>query len=132
MKICFGINHFAEETYTRIAGTVVFTVPAVRNCFINCFTYVNRKECGMTYKNAKDVLPEALLREIQRYADGEILYIPTKPASRIGWGDRSGARLEYEKRNKLIRTMYAQRCSYEELADKFYLSVDSIKKIIKQ
>ncbi|MDD4772219.1 MAG: CD3324 family protein [Eubacteriales bacterium] len=86
----------------------------------------------MTYKNAKDVLPEALLTEVQKYADGEILYIPTKPESRVGWGDRSGARIQYEKRNTLIRTMHAECCSCEELADKFYLSVDSIKKIIKR
>lgn len=85
----------------------------------------------MTYKNAKDVLPEALLCEIQRYADGEVLYIPARSASRSGWGNRNGARLQYEERNNLIRSMYAECCSCEELAGKFYLSVDSIKKIVK-
>lgn len=85
----------------------------------------------MTYKNAKNVLPEALLCEVQRYADGEVIYIPAKPTSRSGWGNRNGARLQYEERNNLIRSMYAESCSMKELADKFYLSVDSIKKIVK-
>jgi hypothetical protein len=86
----------------------------------------------MTYKNAKNVLPEALLCEIQRYAEGEVLYIPAKTAARSGWGDRNGARRQYEERNDLIRSMYAESCSCEELAGRFYLSVDSIKKIIKR
>lgn len=86
----------------------------------------------MTYKNAKDVLPEALLREVQHYADGEALYIPAKSDSRSGWGDRSGAKKQYEERNSLIRSMYAANCSADELADRFYLSVDSIRKIVRR
>lgn len=85
----------------------------------------------MTYKNARDVLPETLLREIQQYAEGEVLYIPAKAASRSGWGNRNGARRQYDERNKKIKAMHAQSCSLEELADRFYLSVDSIKKIVR-
>lgn len=85
----------------------------------------------MAYKNAKNILPESLLKEIQQYIDGEILYIPSKASARSGWGDRNGTRLQYRERNELIRSMYSQCCSCRELADRFYLSVDSIKKIVK-
>ena len=85
----------------------------------------------MIYKNAKDVLPGDLLLEIQRYASGEALYIPAKNNAHSGWGNRNGARRQYEERNSLIRSMYADSRSYEELAGKFYLSVDSIKKIVR-
>lgn len=85
----------------------------------------------MVYKNAKDVLPEALLKEIQKYSDGEVLYIPAK-SQKAAWGGRNGAALQYKERNDKIRSMYtAESCSCEELADRFYLSVDSIKKIIR-
>lgn len=85
----------------------------------------------MTYKNAKNILPESLLREIQQYAEGEVLYIPAKTASRSGWGNRNGTRIQYEERNNLIRSTYSENRSVEETAGKFYLSADTIKKIIK-
>ena len=32
----------------------------------------------MSYVNAEEVLPEDLIREIQKYVDGKVLYIPRK------------------------------------------------------
>ncbi len=32
----------------------------------------------MKYKNAKDIFPENLLKQIQRYVSGEIIYIPAR------------------------------------------------------
>ena len=49
----------------------------------------------MAYKNARDVLPEALLAQVQRYCSGELLYVPAKTDSKIVWGGRSGARKHY-------------------------------------
>ena len=31
----------------------------------------------MNYENASDIIPEKLLKEIQKYAAGKLLYIPT-------------------------------------------------------
>ena len=31
----------------------------------------------MKYKNAKDIFPENLLRQIQKYVSGELIYIPS-------------------------------------------------------
>ena len=32
----------------------------------------------MKYENAKELLPEALLKEVQKYAGGKLLYIPVE------------------------------------------------------
>lgn len=86
----------------------------------------------MAYKNARDVLPESLLAQVQRYCSGELLYIPAQSESKIVWGGRSGARNHYAERNAKIRRLYSEHYSAEALADMFYLSVDSIKKIVRR
>lgn len=40
----------------------------------------------MSYVNAGDVLPEHLVKEIQKYIDGQILYIPRKSENPKAWG----------------------------------------------
>lgn len=44
----------------------------------------------MNYLNASHVLPDELLREVQKYAAGENLYIP-KNEEKKKWGEGSGA-----------------------------------------
>ena len=83
----------------------------------------------MSYKNAKDVLPDELIREIQKYIDGDLLYIPTK-SEKTEWGIRSGARQKYAERNHEIRERYKESTSIEELARLYFLSTDSIRKIV--
>lgn len=46
----------------------------------------------MKYINAAEILPENLLKELQAYADGELLYIP-KISTKREWGAASGSRL---------------------------------------
>ena len=46
------------------------------------------------------------------------------------WGEASGARNYYKKRNEQIRGEFRNGCSMEELADEYNLSVDSIRKIV--
>lgn len=40
----------------------------------------------MSYVNADEVLPEDLIREIQKYVDGKVLYIPRRSEKAMGWG----------------------------------------------
>ncbi len=40
----------------------------------------------MKYKNAQDIFPDELLKEIQKYADGETIYIP-KIQAKKQWGE---------------------------------------------
>ena len=84
----------------------------------------------MAYKNAREVLPESLLRQIWKYVEGENIYIPKRQESRAAWGSHTGAREEYEARNEQIRRRYADEASIEELAKEFCLSVESIRKIV--
>ena len=59
----------------------------------------------MKYINAAEVLPEKLLNEIFNYVDGELLYIPTSSRKRK-WGELSGSREYYKKRNSEIINKY--------------------------
>lgn len=83
----------------------------------------------MKYKNASDVLPENLLREVQKYAAGETLYFP-KDAQRKKWGEATGARAYYRQRNEQIREKYLQKQSIGHLAEEYCLSEETIRKII--
>lgn len=83
----------------------------------------------MKYINASDVLPEELMKEVQKYAAGKLLYIPSGEEKK-GWGETSGYRTQLRKRNRMIRNKYAHGLTVSELADEYYLSLDSIKKII--
>ena len=39
---------------------------------------LNREDIILSYINGKNVLPKELLEEIQKYVEGEIIYIPKK------------------------------------------------------
>lgn len=84
----------------------------------------------MKYKNAKGVLPKELIKEVQQYIQGEYLYIPKAEGSRKKWGDNSGYRRELSQRNDLIRQEFQRGSSIEELAEAYYLSINTIKKIV--
>ena len=83
----------------------------------------------MKYENAGNLLPEELLKEIQKYASGKLLYIPTGEEKKP-WGETSGYRDQLRRRNLMIRNKYAHGTTVSELADEYFLSLDSIKKII--
>lgn len=83
----------------------------------------------MKYQNAGDVIPEKLLKEIQKYAAGTLLYIPIGEEKK-GWGEATGYRDQLQRRNLMIRNKYAHGVTVSELADEYYLSLDTIKRII--
>lgn len=84
---------------------------------------------NMKYENGSDILPEELLREVQKYASGKLLYIPAGEEKRA-WGAASGYREQLQRRNRMIRNKYAHGRTVSELADEYFLSLDSIKKIL--
>ena len=83
----------------------------------------------MKYENAKDILPASLLEEVQKYAEGKAVYIPKREKTK-GWGEASGYRDKLNKRNALICSRYAAGEGVMELAEKFFLSPESVKKIV--
>lgn len=84
----------------------------------------------MKYKNAKQVLPKELMDEVQKYIEGEYLYIPKADGSRKKWGDNSGYRRDLSIRNDKIRKGYEAGAAISDLVEKYYLSENTIKKIV--
>lgn len=83
----------------------------------------------MQYKNGREVFPASLLKELQKYIQGELIYIP-KDMKRAGWGEKNGSRQLIKKRNEEIYQNYLKGESITNLEKKYSLSIDSIRKII--
>jgi len=84
----------------------------------------------LSYRNAREILPAKLIREIQRFVNGEIIYIPKQTDEKIKWGDKNGSRKKYEKRNSDIKALKHGGMTVDELSRRYYLSADSIRKIL--
>ena len=84
----------------------------------------------MRYVNAHEVLPEELLMEIQKYVQGDLIYIPKPEKERIQWGVLSGERQRLQKRNEQIKKQFHNGVALQELAEQYHLSIETIKKII--
>lgn len=83
----------------------------------------------LNYKKGTDVLPTRLLKEIQEYVEGSLVYIPKK-STRAGWGYVNGTREVIDIRNRKIMNLFEQGETIEALADRFHLGEDTIKKIV--
>ena len=83
----------------------------------------------MGYRNAQEIFPEGLLKQIQRYVSGETIYIPARE-ERKDWGETSGYQRYIRERNEEIRAAFAKGQTIEELMDRYALSYDSIKRIV--
>lgn len=86
----------------------------------------------MRYLNAEDVLPAALLEQIQQYADGIYLYIPRRADHRQSWGSSTRYREELRQRNESIRHLHQEGLDPAALAERFHLSVKSIQRILRE
>ena len=80
----------------------------------------------------KNLLPDALVKELQSYIQGGYLYVPADQAQQKRWGEASGYRQELQQRNLRIVEEFRNGISMEELAEKYFLSVYAIRKIIYQ
>jgi Mor family transcriptional regulator len=84
----------------------------------------------MKYRNASEILPDELLKELQKYANGEVIYVPSGK-SRKKWGAETGARYFYEQRNEEIRHKYfTEKLPLNALCDEYNLSDETIRKIL--
>jgi Mor family transcriptional regulator len=84
----------------------------------------------LSYKNGKDILPPELLKELQKYIQGELIYIPKDGFARSGWGENNGTKKIIQDRNYEIFHLYTDGTSVDELIQIYNLSEDSIRKII--
>ncbi len=85
----------------------------------------------MSYINADSLLPPDLLKEVQTYVQGSLVYIPRENGEkRLEWGSRSGARKSFDERNTEIKAAKAQGRRIDDLADEYGLSPGGIRKIL--
>lgn len=82
------------------------------------------------YKNGREVLPPDLLSEVQKYLEGELIYIPKSDENKASWGTVSGSRDIVKKRNVKITEKYRSGSTIIELQEEYCLSESSIRKII--
>ncbi|MFB6469087.1 CD3324 family protein [Cytobacillus sp. Hz8] len=84
----------------------------------------------MAYVKATAILPEKLISEIQKYVQGEMIYIPKPEPARKKWGTRSGIRKQIDERNSVMKRAFKNGRTIDQLAEEYYLSVETIKKIV--
>lgn len=86
----------------------------------------------MDYLNGKVIIPPELLEQLQEYVQGNLIYIPKKSEGRAGWGEKNGARTAIMGRNNSIVEAHKNGIGVPELAAMFFLSEDSIRKILRR
>ena len=95
-------------------------------------TIMIKEEACMKYVNAKILLPDMLVKELQEYIQGGYIYIPAIGEQRKCWGESSGYRDELQQRNRKIADEYQKGASIDDLADEYCLSIHTIRKIVYQ
>ena len=88
------------------------------------------KSTKSNYIKADSLLPKELLQEVQKYAQGQLLYIPKDKNERQKWGASSGGRKLINERNNEICGHFRDGTAINILADRYCLSVESIKRIV--
>ena len=86
----------------------------------------------MSYVNADDVLPECLIWEIQKYIDGQIIYIPRKDENTKSWGEKNGTKDRLAERNQKIVELYYSGQTITNLCELYFLSDKTIRGIIRK
>ena len=86
----------------------------------------------MKYFNARRILPDALVKELQLYVQGGYIYVPIEREKQKRWGEVSGYRQELTRRDQRIKEEYRKGKSLEYLAEQYCLSLSAVRKIIYQ
>ena len=84
----------------------------------------------MKYVKAQEAFPRALLREMQKYVQGDLVYIPKSPGSHKRWGTDTDTKAAIARRNEEIAQAFVSGLSVAKLAEAYYLSEETIKKIV--
>jgi DNA-binding NarL/FixJ family response regulator len=84
----------------------------------------------MKYNRATEILPEELLKEVQEYVEGCLIYIPSKLGLRRDWGESTSAKAITRDRNHNILCDYRSGLSVKRIALKYHLAESTVKKIV--
>ena len=122
---------YVNTCYCRVSKAVAISPTQVSPTALRFLT-TKQKEQKMSYKNAAQILPPELLREVQKYIDGDFLYVPRVTNHRREWGATTTAKQELQERNLQIYSEYLSGERTERLAERYFLSKKSIERIISQ
>lgn len=86
----------------------------------------------MKYVKANKVLPQEIIELLQEYVDGEYLYVPRKSDNQKAWGEKNGTRSSLKNRNNEIFNKYCAGVSVIKLAEEYFLSEQSVRRIISK
>ena len=84
----------------------------------------------MEYVRASEVLPAEMIKLLQQYVEGCIIYIPKRPGKRIDWGMKTNIKHELAERNQKIKDDFSSGLNVKKLMDKYHLAESTIKKIV--
>lgn len=85
----------------------------------------------MGYINALEILPEGLIEEIQKYIDGQVIYIPKIETKKYKWGESTETKTSYKKRNAEVYNGFKKGMTIFELSEEYFLTPKSIQRIIR-
>lgn len=84
----------------------------------------------MGYVRATEVLPDDIIRLIQTYVEGELIYIPRQNKKR--WGTNTETKEILQRRNDQIFADFLEGMSISEISQKYFLVEKSVTRIIRQ
>lgn len=84
----------------------------------------------MKYEKAENILPESIIEIIQKYIDGGYIYIPRKNENKKSWGYNTETKKYLSIRNKDIFDKYCRGISVKTLSEQYFLTENSIRRII--
>lgn len=86
----------------------------------------------MSYQNATDLLPKEIIEQVQKYADGQTIYIPRKESNKKQWGENTDTKQTIAFRNRCIYLDFEKGMNIKQLAEKYFLVEKSIQRILRQ
>ncbi|CRK82107.1 helix-turn-helix domain of resolvase [Neobacillus massiliamazoniensis] len=122
--------HGAEIKLKEIAQHMHYVISTIWLCALFSLNTKNKGLTEVKYVNANNILPATLITEIQKYVQGETIYIPKPVTAYRKWGTCSGGRKLIDKRNSAIKSAFISGCSIQQLAEEYFLSIETIKKIV--
>ena len=85
----------------------------------------------MGYVHALEILPQGLIKEIQKHVNGQVIYIPKIKATRCKWGEKTASKSYFKERNFEIYNSFKNGTTIFELSEKYFLTPKSIQRIIR-
>jgi len=86
----------------------------------------------MGYIKAFEILPIEIIEQVQKYVDGEIIYIPRRKEQKKSWGEGTDTKKVLSIRNAGIYADYRNGMTTRQLSERYFLAEKSIQRIIRQ